>query len=132
MKMQRHDEMRRILLSVIQVGLLRIRAYAHNGQSDQCSIEAEHLHNLPQIIGEPRLELLTHYLDVERICFMKSAANPRQVEPYWSRLQGILDEMRSDSNLDWNSMVRIHPSARRGDGFPRSATQKRSRVTRVG
>jgi hypothetical protein len=93
--MQVEEELRRILLNLLRIGLLRIRAFAWDGLAEYCALEADHLHNLPDIAFEVRTELLLHYYDIERPGFVKRAMNPEQFQPDWKRLGEILAELRS-------------------------------------
>ena len=60
--MDNSEEIKTILLDILSLGLLRIRALGNNGAAEHCSIEADHLHNLPHIIQSlNRDELLNYY-----------------------------------------------------------------------
>jgi hypothetical protein len=67
--MQCPPEIADILHEILRVGLLRIRAFGFAGDSGRCAIEADHLHNLPALLGDFRPESLDYYLNVERVCY---------------------------------------------------------------
>ena len=56
--MSNNEELDGILLEILREGLLRIRGRGWDGRPDQCAIEADHLRNLPELIRNPRPELL--------------------------------------------------------------------------
>ncbi|MGD0733560.1 MAG: hypothetical protein ABR976_00370 [Terracidiphilus sp.] len=91
------DELRNALLNVLTTGLLRIRMYAQHDSGETCFIEADHLHNLPGLIKDPRPELVFYYFDRERPSFIKRARNVEQFEEEWDRLKMIIDRMRASS-----------------------------------
>jgi hypothetical protein len=93
--MTREEDIKRLLLNVLRAGVLRIRAFAANEDTDRCLHEADHIHNLPDVIRNPRIELLTHYFDVSRPAFLKSASNIDVFEPDWLRLGELIAEMRA-------------------------------------
>jgi hypothetical protein len=43
-------------MQILRIGLLRIRAFGEEGLADRCAIEADHLHNLPEIVHSGRLD----------------------------------------------------------------------------
>jgi hypothetical protein len=93
--MSNEEKIRSLLLNLLRTGVLRIRAFAHEDLADRCAIEADHIHNLPDLIRNPRLELLTYYFDCERRAFIKRAPNSDAFEPDWLRLGEIIEELRA-------------------------------------
>jgi hypothetical protein len=91
--MQREEEIRAILASILRTGLLRIRHWGIDGHATRCSLEADHLHNLPEIITKPAAENLLYYINVEKPAFIKKAFGFEQFESDWNRLQVIIDEI---------------------------------------
>ncbi len=99
LSIQDEQEIRTILLDILRLGLLRIRVLGWNGDADNCAIEADHLHNLPEIAREPKLESLTYYYEIERSVFIKGARQLTEFEDRWNSLGQILDELRArDTN----------------------------------
>lgn len=94
MQSARQSELREILLHVMSKGLLRIRARGFGGYADQCAIEADHLHNLPDLVLQPSLQMLPYYFDVSRTSFIARADDTTEFEVDWKRLEAILTEMR--------------------------------------
>ena len=91
------DDLRNCLLNLLQMGLLQIRAFSDRDLAERCFIEADHLHNLPEIIRNPRLELVAYYYEVERPAFIKKVGNVEQYREEWDRLKMILDRKRVES-----------------------------------
>jgi hypothetical protein len=85
--MHSHDDIKRILLDILGVGLLRIRAFGNSGLGNACRVEADHLHNLPTLIRSFRWDLLLYYYNVERPAFLtRTDSNTDQFHPLWSQL----------------------------------------------
>jgi hypothetical protein len=76
------------LLSILQTGVLRIRSLAWDGMAEQCGIESEHIHNLPDLIAFFSQEKLDYYWNVERPEYMKHVPRDRleELEPLWQKL----------------------------------------------
>jgi hypothetical protein len=94
------DDIKGILLEILRTGLLRIRAFGNSGDAEACGLEADHLHNLPEVIRCFRWELLHFYFTVERPGFMsRGPRGAEQFEPLWDRL-GKLIEARTFSTRE--------------------------------
>jgi hypothetical protein len=91
------EEIKRLLLNILQMGILRIRAFGRDDFADRCAIEADHIHNLPGLVRNPRPELLRYYWDIERPAFIKKVPDSDAFEADWLRLGQILAEMRVDT-----------------------------------
>ena len=79
------------LLSILREGLLRIRVLGWNGQAEQCAVEADHLHNLPQLIRTLDPKFLHYYYEIARPVFMAEAKNTQAFEPHWSQIENLLE-----------------------------------------
>src|SRR5262245_7211547 len=53
------------------LSLNRLSQFWGQVHGDPCILEADHLHNLPEIITKPTIENLSHYFDLERPAFVK-------------------------------------------------------------
>jgi len=93
--MPSEEELKAIVANLLRIGLLRIRAFGWSGQADMCAMEADHLHNLPNLTQEMNIKWLVYYYTVSRPAFMKRAVKPQAFEPDWKRLGELLAEMRS-------------------------------------
>ena len=78
-----------IVTSIIQAGILNIRAFGGAGDCRRCAIEADHIHNLPDILGHYSQEQLKYYWEVERPSFMSQVgeADLAGFEPLWNKLE---------------------------------------------
>ena len=59
------DEINQHLMNILKIGVLNIRSLIAKEQYGLCSIEANHIHNIPALIQDYSPELLIFYLDVE-------------------------------------------------------------------
>jgi hypothetical protein len=78
-----------ILLEIIKTAVLRIRALGWSGNAAQCAIEADHVHNLPALLGHYSPDQLSYYLDVSRPSFIQQAkgADVDAFEHLWASLE---------------------------------------------
>ncbi|HZI56246.1 MAG TPA: hypothetical protein VFF39_05700 [Verrucomicrobiae bacterium] len=89
-----HEEIRDVLCDLLRIGLLRIRALGDQGMAKKCSAEADHLHNLPELIKTPgRKELLSHYYNISRLGFLKECDNDEEFQPLWDRLAKLMNDL---------------------------------------
>jgi hypothetical protein len=57
---------------LLHCGLVMLRNIAPSGQSDLCRIEAEHLHEIPTLVGEPNERRHEYYLRGTRGLYIQS------------------------------------------------------------
>jgi hypothetical protein len=88
-------EIAETLLSILQTGVLRIRSLAWDGEAEQCGIESDHIHNLPDLIADYSPEKLAYYWNVERPEYMKQVPRERLRgwEPLWKELSDRVDAL---------------------------------------
>jgi hypothetical protein len=72
-----------ILLDILRHGLLACRAAGWRGDPDGCAIQADHLHNLPDLMADYSVEKLRYYWEVERPAFAVDC--PREERDWWDR-----------------------------------------------
>jgi hypothetical protein len=58
-------------LTLLQFGLLFARECAQEGQLELCHIEADHLHNLPSLVGETNAHRHEYYIVHERGLYLE-------------------------------------------------------------
>jgi hypothetical protein len=92
--LSREEEIRDILLKILRTGILSARAAGWSNRADRCAIEADHVHNLPNLIRDLQLDLLIYYFEIERPDYIKQGGDRKQFESEWQRLGEIIDEMR--------------------------------------
>jgi len=76
-----------ILLEILSRGILRIRACS--GDASRCLIEADHIHNLPNLVRDYSPQLLAFYWEVERASFVSLSPEALLAgfEPLWRELR---------------------------------------------
>jgi hypothetical protein len=86
------DEIAEILLEILRTGILRIRAMSWEENHARCAIEADHLHNLPQLVAHFSHDLLKYYWEVERVSFIEQISQDDLAifSPMWDRLAPYL------------------------------------------
>ena len=87
-------EIAEVVLKVLETGLLRIRSLAWAGQLDLCAVEADHLHNLPDLLSDFSREKLSYYWDVERTSYTARIPESEHAgwEPLWRELRPLAED----------------------------------------
>jgi hypothetical protein len=83
-------ELSSILLEMLFRGHVLVRAHGYSGRANLCAVEADHLHNLPDLIWDYSEAKLYYYWAIERPAFAEnnSADYIRENwEPLWERLR---------------------------------------------
>ncbi len=85
--MQCPADLHSILSKILRTGLLRIRAGCDS--SDRIVAEADHLHNLPDLLDDYDPEKLLYYWQVERPQYIQTLTADERLafEPMWSELE---------------------------------------------
>jgi hypothetical protein len=81
-----------ILLDILRTGLIQIRALGWSGDAAACAAEADHLHNLPDLLANFSPERLRYYWDVERPAYLNRCGpdNAELFGPLWTRLGALV------------------------------------------
>jgi hypothetical protein len=95
--MHNEEEIKSILLNLLRTGLLRIRVAGWDGRAEQCALEADHLHNVPDIARKANVDSLSCYYNAERPDFLRKAINPEAFAADWKRLGEILADIELDN-----------------------------------
>lgn len=74
-----------VLIEMLRVALLRIRA---SSDAAMAALEADHVHNLPDLLRDYSPDKLDYYWSVERPCYLDRVAGDGQLafDECWSRL----------------------------------------------
>jgi len=82
------------LCVILYWGLLRIRELAGSNDCEMCHLEADHLHNIPVILGEKSIPMLRSYFEIERPAYIKKTTMPpvKPVWESWSIIEQFLSE----------------------------------------
>lgn len=88
-------EVGEIVLRIIESGLERIRSLAWSGQADRCAIEADHVHQLPDLLVDYSREKLEYYWEVERSRYVTLTPESQLAgwETLWDRLRPHVELM---------------------------------------
>ena len=77
------------LMDILRISLLRIRMLGWNGKPDRCAIEADHVHNIPELVSRFSPSLLGFYWETERPAYI-AQSTADEIQPFkdaWSVLQ---------------------------------------------
>jgi hypothetical protein len=92
-------EIAEIILELLQTALLRIRAQGWAGNSARCAVEADHVHNLPDLLSNFSAEKLHFYWDVECPALVREigADESRGYQELWDRLSVYVNAIATTS-----------------------------------
>jgi hypothetical protein len=91
------DDVKEILLQITTRGILYARAWAFAGDAKKAGIEADHIHNLPELARDFRIELLDHYLRCQRNSYLYmlqtySEKPDAELMEQWNQLESFLKD----------------------------------------
>jgi hypothetical protein len=76
---------------ILRQGILRARSAGWNGDAARAALEADHIHNLPELLQGYSADLLLYYWKAQRAGFLTEAARlgiaTEDFEPLWDRLR---------------------------------------------
>ena len=100
---------------ILSTALLQMRHAAERGDVDYCLAEAEHVHNVPSLLGEQNLRRHAYYYRAERMAFLRwiEATGREDVlswvkmhyEGAWDGIARILRSAPGSEDLDLGSGV---------------------------
>jgi hypothetical protein len=76
------------ILEIIQMGLLTIRQQGWAGDAARCAVEADHIHNLPDLLRDYSPDRLWYYWEAEKAAYetQGTAVARAYFDPLWARL----------------------------------------------
>lgn len=85
-----------ILLTIIETGVIRIRAFLLNDKVAAYITEADHIHNLPTLVKDFKLELLAYYLNTEVPIYVEKSdcKIPESMYLHWQKLADFVKQAR--------------------------------------
>jgi len=92
-----------LYLDLLGFGLLRVRNLAHDQEARLCEIEADHLHNIPSLVGEGNEHRHAYYFDDERKLYLERVGDQlddftrARYEELWTELQSLSKKERLGS-----------------------------------
>lgn len=79
------------LIEILTLSLQRIRSLGFQGNATAAANEADHVHNLPELIETNDVSALRYYLEVERLAFLDTnPGHSEQFKPHWDALEALL------------------------------------------
>lgn len=84
-----------LYIEIVRRALLNIRLLGERGQAKGCAIEADHVHNIPELLMTEDPGKEKYYWDIERKLYLAQQSDKRLsavFEPIWSELQGTENE----------------------------------------
>ena len=92
-------EISEIVLEILRGGIIRIRCEGSNGDAVRCEIEANHIHNFPNLLNDYHEEKLLYYYRVEipNYVHRSEGVNIDSFRPAWGRLATYLELRRLDA-----------------------------------
>ena len=88
-----------VVLRVLQIGLLEARAAGWSGDAERGMAQADHLHNLPDLLRLYSPRKLKHYWERERPLFIsRMGGQPIAFEEIWAELKPLVTAL-SDSTV---------------------------------
>jgi hypothetical protein len=86
-------EISEILSEILKMGLLRIRSSGWSGRADLCALEADHIHNLPDLLADFSADRLAYYWNCERAAYIAQIPENQLAgwESLWRQLGAHVD-----------------------------------------
>jgi hypothetical protein len=89
------EEVAAAILEILQTAILSIRFASWRGDSRYAAIEADHIHNLPDLMRRYHPDRLAYYLNVERPSYIAQlrelpGSNVDVYTPQWAALEQAL------------------------------------------
>lgn len=93
------QEIRRVINDILVKGLLSIRYQGAMGRAQYCKIEADHLHNLPQILFNLSAPLVDYYYRIERPIYLRLQGESNRNGILFSRRKYVYRRMEGNRGL---------------------------------
>jgi hypothetical protein len=87
------DRVARILLAILKTAVLRIRAAGWRGDAGLCAVEADHVHNVPDLLTDFSIDGLRFYWEVVKPAYARAsgATDLTDFRPLWDELEQFLE-----------------------------------------
>ena len=87
-------EIAEVVLPILEYGLTRIRCFAWQRQFGRCALEADHIHNLPDLLADYSPQKLYYYWNAERTEYVRQVGVDQAVgwDELWQRLGARIDQ----------------------------------------
>jgi hypothetical protein len=82
---------------ILRMSLLRIRLLGESGDAQACSLEADHVHNLPSLLTNFSWEALDYYYTTEVECYKSiSKVSIEEFKLCWETIHRLLSTHKKD------------------------------------
>jgi|GEM_PF-1251993 len=86
-----------VILRILQTGTVMARAAGWSGDAELSAVEADHLHNLPDLLRRYSLRKLRYYWDIERPAYIRQrGGEPKMLEELWAELEPLVPAVTQD------------------------------------
>jgi hypothetical protein len=94
---------------ILTLGLIAVRDAAANNDVARCGAEAEHIHNIPSLIGEENIHRHVYYFTMERRAYLDwIAASGRDDLQQWASLSYSAAWKEMDEALTTAGVTGVH------------------------
>ena len=91
----------RVVLEIIRQATLRARAAGWAGDARRAALEADHVHNLPELLMNYSPDLLRYYWNVQRAGYLSQAQRTglwtQDFDSLWEQLRTVLENPRESA-----------------------------------
>ena len=82
-----------VILRILQTGTLQARSAGWSGDAALCAAEANHLHNLPDLLRRYSPRKLRYYWSLERMAYINyMGGQPMVFEELWAELEPLVPQ----------------------------------------
>lgn len=81
-----------IYLTILRYAILNMRVQGYRGNPEACFVEADHVHNIPEILMKDNMDRENYYWKVERAIYLSKADEyySSSFRIVWSKLEKLL------------------------------------------
>ena len=82
-----------VILRILQTGVLEARSAGWSKDADLGAAQADHIHNLPDLLRRYSPRKLKHYWSIERPAFIRRlGGQPLAFEEFWAELEPLVPQ----------------------------------------
>jgi hypothetical protein len=96
--MRSPDDIQTQLLMILEIGIVNIRYHCLAQRYHLCAVEADHVHNIPDLIEHFSVDKLAYYLEVEVAQYLRETSDQihNGLRAPWDVLKHRLAELRQN------------------------------------
>lgn len=96
--MRSPDDIQTQLLTILEIGIVNIRSHCWAQRYHLCGVEADHVHNIPDLVENFSADKLAYYLEVEVAQYLREmGGNVRDdLRAPWDALKRRLADLREN------------------------------------